>query len=90
MVRGNAAYAHEMTDNDHREMAATLKDCLGMVLLSGYPCDLYDQELFSDWHRVERPALADGARERTEILWINEAAWTKLQREAMPLFACQR
>ncbi len=29
------------------------------------------QELFADWRRIERRALADGARERTEVVWMN-------------------
>lgn len=83
---GQHGYRHEMTDDDHRAMAATLRSVRGMVVLSGYPCDLYDRELFHDWHRVEREALADGARKRTEVLWINAAAWDGL-RHNEPLFA---
>ena len=66
-------YAHEMTDSDHADLLRFLRGLSGMVVLSGYPSPLYDDTL-SDWHRVERKALADGARERTEVLWINPAA----------------
>jgi DNA adenine methylase len=34
---------------------------------------MYDQAL-AGWRRIEREALADGARKRTEVLWINPAA----------------
>ena len=71
--RGATRYAHEMTDADHAELLAFLRTLTGMVVLSGYPSPLYDSALH-DWHRVERAALADGARERTEVLWINAAA----------------
>lgn len=64
-------YAHEMTDDDHRKLAETLRMVRGMVVISGYPCDLYDRELYPDWRRFERQALADGARKRTEVLWIS-------------------
>lgn len=64
-------YSHEMTSDDHRQMAKTLRALTGKVIVSGYPCDLYDKELFADWHRVERPYFADGARKRTEVLWMN-------------------
>lgn len=64
-------YSHEMTDDDHRELAKVLRSLKGKVVLSGYPCEMYDKELFSDWRRVERPHLADGARKRTEVLWMN-------------------
>jgi DNA adenine methylase len=67
-------YRHEMSDDDHRALAAVLHGLQGMVVLSGYPCPLYDEALYSDWHRVERAALADGARARTEVLWLNAAA----------------
>lgn len=68
------AYQHEMTDADHRTLAECLHGLSGMVVLCGYPSSLYD-ELFGDWQSVRRKAYADGARERTEVLWFNEAAW---------------
>jgi DNA adenine methylase len=74
-----SAYRHELTDADHRELAAVLHSLAGMVVLSGYPCALYDEELFPDWRRVERQAHADGARDRTEVLWLNRRAWECLQ-----------
>ena len=66
-------YAREMSDDDHRVMAGVLQDLRGMVVLSGYPCDLYDRELFTAWERHECKALADGARKRTEVVWLNPA-----------------
>ena len=63
MQRGNAAYAVEMTDDDHRELAETLQSVCGMVVLSGYACDLYDQELYRGWIRRERLTRADGAKD---------------------------
>lgn len=66
-------YQVELTDDDHRELAAVLHECAGMVVLSGYPCALYD-ELYADWQCVQREALADGARPRIECLWISPAA----------------
>ncbi len=64
-------YRHEMTDDDHRALGEQLKSVQGMVVISGYPCQLYDLEIYAGWHRVERKALADGARERTEVLWLS-------------------
>jgi DNA adenine methylase len=74
MARGNASYAHEMTDTQHRELAETLHSLKGMVILSGYACDLYDTELYAGWDRIERTHFADGASKRTEVVWMNEAA----------------
>jgi DNA adenine methylase len=71
-------YRFELADADHRSLAAVLHSLRGMVALSGYPCALYDEELFPDWHRVTRQAFADGAEARTEVLWLNPAAWAAL------------
>ncbi len=46
MQRGNAAYEHEFSDDDHRELAVNLSNITGMVVLSGYQSDLY-MELFN-------------------------------------------
>lgn len=67
-------YRHEMTDDQHRAFAAFARGLGGMVIVSGYACDLYDQELFADWQREEIPAHADGARDRIEVLWLNATA----------------
>lgn len=63
-------YRHELTFDQHVELLEFLRGLTGRVMLSGYPCDLYDKAL-SGWTRVERRALADGARERTEVIWMN-------------------
>lgn len=63
-------YRHEMSDDDHLVMLDFLSSLKGKVVLSGYPSETYDTFL-RDWIRVERKALADGAAERTEVLWMN-------------------
>jgi DNA adenine methylase len=81
-------YRYEMSDDDHLELIDFLRNCVGMVVLSGYPAPLYDEQL-GDWLRVEKTALADGARERTEVLWINPSAADALDRAQsrhFPLF----
>lgn len=75
-------YAHEMTENDHIDLAQILRSVEGMVVLSGYACELYDKELYSDWRRFERPAFADGARERTEVIWLNDACCVALETQS--------
>lgn len=69
-----AGYRYEMTDDQHREMAAAVRAIRGKVVISGYACDLYDNELFFDWHRLTKGAHAEGARDRTEVLWISPNA----------------
>lgn len=71
-TRGDAVadYAHEMSDADHVTLLEALTRLRGHVILSGYAHPLYDDAL-AGWTRIERAALADGARRRTEILWCN-------------------
>lgn len=71
-------YKFEMSDAEHRNLAMFLKTLKGCVIVSGYACHLYDNELFSDWHRVEKNAHADGARDRIEVLWMNQKPNTLL------------
>lgn len=66
-------YRHELTDEQHAELLDFLDSLKGAVVLSGYPNPLYDNRL-RHWRRVERTALADGARKRTEVLWMNPRA----------------
>lgn len=66
-------YRYEMTNAQHAELARTLHELRGMVMLSGYPSGLYGN-LYSDWLKVERVAYADGARKRVECLWLSPAA----------------
>jgi DNA adenine methylase len=66
-------YTTEMTDADHVALAEVLRAAEGMVVLSGYPCSLYDVDLYPDWVRHERQSMADGARPRTEVVWLNPA-----------------
>lgn len=66
-------YRHEMTDEQHRELLEAIHGLAGMVIVSSYHCDIYD-ELLTDWQRVERATHADGALDRTEVLWLNPAA----------------
>lgn len=67
---GRADYAHEMNDSDHHDLLAFLRTLRGNVMLSGYPHPAYDAAL-SGWTRIEKSALADGARKRVEVLWCN-------------------
>lgn len=70
-------YRHEMTEDHHAELLAMLPRLTGMVVLCGYPSQMYDDAL-PDWRRVERRAMADGALVRTEVLWLNPALVARL------------
>lgn len=79
-------YRHEYSDDDHCRLLDTLRELDGMVALSGYPHALYDESL-RDWRRLTTIALADGARPRTEVLWLNPACVRALDGAAGPMFA---
>ncbi len=66
-------YTQEMSDDDHRALAAVLGRAGAMIILSGYRCELYE-ELYEDWRRTDRKTFAAGARPRVESLWMNAAA----------------
>lgn len=77
-VRQN--YRHELTEEDHKRLLEFLKGLEGMVVLSGYPSELYDRALMG-WIKSEREALADGASKRIECLWINPACASALEKQ---------
>jgi DNA adenine methylase len=77
-------YRHEMTDEQHRELADTLKQVKAMVVVSGYDCPLY-AELYDGWEFRSRIAMADGAKERVECLWLNNAASERLGQKCLNL-----
>lgn len=64
------SYRHEMDEDAHRRLAGVLNELEGGVMLAGYGCPLYDDDLYVGWKRITRKAFADGARERTEVLWL--------------------
>lgn len=72
-TRAKTVYTHELMDADHEALADGLKQLTGMVVVSGYRCELYDT-IFSEWERHDKQAFADGARPRIESLWLNPAA----------------
>lgn len=84
--KGSGNYTHELSPDDHRELLVMLTTLEGMVVLSGYPAAMYDEALPS-WQRIETAAHADGARPRTEVLWLNPACADALDRHRAPLFA---
>jgi DNA adenine methylase len=83
-------YRHEMDEEGHIKLLAFLQERCGMVVLSAYPCELYDATL-QGWVKVEKGALADACLNRTlprtEVLWLNPAcgrAQATLFAEAAP------
>lgn len=72
---GREVYGVEMTDDDHRDLAAALHNAKAKVILSGYPSELYD-ELYRDWRIVDFNLANHAAKGKTknratERLWLN-------------------
>jgi DNA adenine methylase len=78
------AYKHELTDEQHTQLLERIVECRAAVVLSGYPSETYDRCL-SDWKRIEVAAHADGALDRTEVLWLNPHCVRRLNTEQYPL-----
>ena len=69
------SYAFEMKGEEHELLLATLVECKGKVMLSGYSSPLYDTAL-KGWkqHAFELPnnaASGDTKRRMTEVVWCN-------------------
>lgn len=66
--RRKRAYTHETDETFHHALINFVKTLKGKVVLSGYEVGPY---VDLDWRKVKRKAWADGAKERTEVLWMN-------------------
>lgn len=69
-------YRHEMDDAAHRELLGVLLDLEGMVILSGYSSEIYEEMLLG-WKThttTARISAGRGAGIRTEKIWISPSA----------------
>lgn len=82
----SAGYAHDLSAADHRVLAERLRQVDGMVVLSAYPCQLY-QQLYAQagWRRIDRHTRADRGRLRVESLWLNPAAQRRPRQTCAPV-----
>ena len=67
-------YTHEFTDKDHIRLAEALHEVEGMVVLSGYRSEMYD-ELYAGWQCSTKTTYVGRARKgiRKEVVWMNDA-----------------
>jgi DNA adenine methylase len=73
-TRGDSkAYAFEMTDEQHAELADTLNAAKGKVALSNYDCPLMDKLYPSKrWSKLHFDCTNHSTKDtRTETLWLN-------------------
>lgn len=84
------AYGYEMTDDDHRRLAAVLHNVKGKVAISSYASNLMS-ELYKDWNCIEAPSrkVHSVKQDRVELLWINYSL-TEVPEPEMPMFELLR
>ncbi len=80
----NVKYQHEMTEDDHRELADVLNNVKGMVIVSGYDSDLYHR-LYQGWETDRKLSETSACTMRDEVLWINQHAVDRLNATNQPL-----
>lgn len=81
---GHRYYRHEMTIEGHEQLLAVSGTLAGMVMISGYDSEVYN-DMLTGWKRTEkasRISAGRGTKVRTECLWINPAAQKKQVRAA--------
>lgn len=82
--KGHRYYRHEMTVEGHEQLLAVSRAMTGMVMISGYDHEVYN-DMLSGWAKTEkasRISAGRGTKVRTECLWLNPAAQQKQERAA--------
>ena len=72
--RDDKAYGYEMSEDEHRNLAAVLNQCRAKVALSGYDCDVMDTLYPSGkWFKIvgSERTIHSTKGKRQEILWTN-------------------
>lgn len=90
-TRGDGnAYAYEMTDEQHRELAYVLHQVQGKVAISSYHCALMD-ELYSDWYYTAGPMknCLSVKTPRQEGLWTNYDTGSRVTQNNKGAVTCQ-
>jgi DNA adenine methylase len=62
-------YRHEMSEQDHVELAELLNERKGPVVISGYHSKLYEK-LYKGWVCKERSTRCVSNKKRIEVIWI--------------------
>lgn len=80
-------YRHELDDEQHAELLATLNQLQGMVVLSGYPSELYTNApaCWTMNTTTARISAGRGGDTRTECLWLNPACMDALHQRGLAL-----
>lgn len=82
---GSGYYRHDMTAECHIELIEVIKTLKGMVILCGYPNDLYNDHLrdFSSYGTKSRISAHRGTALRDERIWINDKCSQALEQQSL-------
>lgn len=69
-TRHGKQYRCEMTNQEHEELLEVLLEHKGMVLVSGYDTDMYN-DMLKGWYRCEAVAYSQVCSKKKEVLWMN-------------------
>lgn len=72
-ANGKGYYRHEMTDSDHLALLQVLLELEGMVVVSGYDSEIYN-DMLAGWETFQtksRISAGRGTALRNEVVWIN-------------------
>lgn len=86
---GKGYYRHELCDEEHLHLLETIQKLSGMVVITGYESDLYN-DILTGWtiHKTTaRISAGRGTGIRTEVAWINPACNDALHQKSGGLFA---
>ena len=81
--KAGRAYHHEMEDSQHAALLEQIKSIAGMVILSGYESELYN-DMLPGWDKVAKESMDINGKAQTEVLWLSPGVYDKAK---MPLFA---
>jgi DNA adenine methylase len=91
VIRASGGYRHELSDDDHEDLLEALLPLQGMVVVSGYETEIYN-DLLRGWqtHRTaSRISGGRGTAVRTEVVWLNPACQQALASGHGGLFAAE-
>lgn len=79
------AYQHEMTIEQHQQLAELLHTIKGFAIVSGYPAPLYDQ-WYAGWDRRDI-TVRESYGVKTECLWLSPRTALATPQQQLPMEA---
>lgn len=92
-TRVGGSYRHELPPGEHQRLVETILAVKGMVVLSGYQCDIYQPLEEAGWQRVDYsvPAYISPQRgRRQESLWLSPRTLAATRQESAPVIDSMR